>query len=167
MPKGRRPAAMPNQTPAWVVDELPAEAVVRPTFGASGNAHDLAKRGFIDLGEGGAEDPGSSRPRCLPPHQICLMESGIALVCDGVGSNGAMAPCHWRSRIRPSTPVHPVERLRDSLAQLDPDSEGVVAVPEFVDGTAFFLRRSGLVLPATAAVSARAHCSRHVPPSSL
>ena len=29
-----RPPAMPNQTPAWVVDELMAEAVVRPTLGA-------------------------------------------------------------------------------------------------------------------------------------
>ena len=34
MPKGRRAPAMPNQTPAWVVDELLAEAVVRPTLGA-------------------------------------------------------------------------------------------------------------------------------------
>jgi len=34
MPKGRRRPAMPNQTPSWVVDELLAEAVVRPTLGA-------------------------------------------------------------------------------------------------------------------------------------
>lgn len=46
MPKGRRPPAMPNQTPAWVVDELLAEAVVRPTLGARRYAHDLGLRGF-------------------------------------------------------------------------------------------------------------------------
>src|SRR3954452_12030591 len=46
MPKGRRPPAMPNQTPAWVVDELLAEAVVRPTLGARRYADQLCTRGF-------------------------------------------------------------------------------------------------------------------------
>src|SRR3974390_3352099 len=45
-PRGPRPPAMPNQTPAWVVDELLAEAVVRPTLGAHRYAHDLGQRGF-------------------------------------------------------------------------------------------------------------------------
>jgi transposase InsO family protein len=47
MPKGRRPPSMPNQTPAWVVDELLAEAVVRPTLGARRYADGLRGRGFV------------------------------------------------------------------------------------------------------------------------
>jgi transposase len=46
VPKGRRPPAMPNQTPAWVVNELLAEAVLRPTLGARRYASDLTRRGF-------------------------------------------------------------------------------------------------------------------------
>src|SRR5437773_586107 len=46
MPKGRRPPAMPNQTPVWVVDELLAEAVVRPTLGARRYAEQLRARGL-------------------------------------------------------------------------------------------------------------------------
>ena len=46
MPKGRRAPAMPNQTPSWVVEELLAEAVVRPTLGARRYAEVLAERGF-------------------------------------------------------------------------------------------------------------------------
>ena len=46
MPKGRRAPAMPNQTPAWVVDELLAEAVVRPTLGARRYADGLLDVGF-------------------------------------------------------------------------------------------------------------------------
>jgi transposase InsO family protein len=46
MPKGRRRPAMPNQTPSWVVEELLAEAVVRPTLGARRYADTLAGRGF-------------------------------------------------------------------------------------------------------------------------
>ena len=47
MPKGRRPPAMPNQTPTWVVDELLAEAVVRPTLGARRYADAMRHRGFV------------------------------------------------------------------------------------------------------------------------
>jgi transposase InsO family protein len=46
MPKGRRLPAMPNATPSWVVEELLAEAVVRPTLGARRYAENLAERGF-------------------------------------------------------------------------------------------------------------------------
>ena len=47
MPKARRAPAMPNQTPTWVVEELLAEAVVRPTLGAARYADVmLAERGF-------------------------------------------------------------------------------------------------------------------------
>jgi transposase InsO family protein len=47
VPKGRRSPAMPNATPSWVVDELLAEAVVRPTLGARRYAERLAERGFV------------------------------------------------------------------------------------------------------------------------
>ena len=46
MPKGRRAPAMPNATPSWVVEELLAEAVVRPTLGARQHTEALANRGF-------------------------------------------------------------------------------------------------------------------------
>lgn len=46
MPKTRRAPAMPNATPTWVVEELLAEAVVRPTLGAGRYADVLAGRGF-------------------------------------------------------------------------------------------------------------------------
>lgn len=47
MPKAKRPPAMPNATPTWVVEELLAEAVVRPTLGAAGYAEHLEARGFV------------------------------------------------------------------------------------------------------------------------
>jgi transposase InsO family protein len=47
MPKARRVPAMPNQTPSWVVEELLAEAIVRPTVGARRYADALATRGFV------------------------------------------------------------------------------------------------------------------------
>jgi transposase InsO family protein len=46
IPKARRAPAMPNATPTWVVEELLAEAVVRPTLGADRYAEILAERGF-------------------------------------------------------------------------------------------------------------------------
>lgn len=47
MPKERRAPAMPNATPTWVVEELLAEAVVRPTLGADRYAEILSGRGFV------------------------------------------------------------------------------------------------------------------------
>lgn len=47
MPKARRAPAMPNATPTWVVEELLAEAVVRPTLGADRYAEILSERGFV------------------------------------------------------------------------------------------------------------------------
>jgi len=44
MPKTRRAPAMPNATPTWVVEELLAEAVVRPTLGAARYAEALETR---------------------------------------------------------------------------------------------------------------------------
>ena len=47
MPKAKRSPAMPNATPTWVVEELLAEAVVRPTLGAARYAETLEARGFV------------------------------------------------------------------------------------------------------------------------
>jgi transposase InsO family protein len=47
MPKAKRAPAMPNATPTWVVEELLAEAVVRPTLGAARYAECLEARGFV------------------------------------------------------------------------------------------------------------------------
>lgn len=47
VPKPRRRPQLPNQTPTWVVEELLAEAVVRPTLGADRYAEILAGRGFV------------------------------------------------------------------------------------------------------------------------
>jgi transposase InsO family protein len=38
---------MPNQTPSWVVDELLAEAIVRPTLGARRYGELIGERGFV------------------------------------------------------------------------------------------------------------------------
>jgi transposase InsO family protein len=46
MPKARRSPAMPNATPTWVLEELLAEAVVRPTLGAARYAEILTGGGF-------------------------------------------------------------------------------------------------------------------------
>jgi transposase len=46
IPKGRRSPAMPNATPTWVIEELLADAVVRPTLGAGRYADRLGERGF-------------------------------------------------------------------------------------------------------------------------
>ena len=54
MPKERRAPAMPNATPSWVVEELVAEAVVRPTLGAARYAEVLAGRG-IAISRSGAQ----------------------------------------------------------------------------------------------------------------
>lgn len=45
MPKDRRPPAMPNATPTWVVNELLTLAVVEPTLGCRQYADRLADRG--------------------------------------------------------------------------------------------------------------------------
>jgi transposase len=47
MPKTKRAPAMPNATPTWVLEELLAEAVVRPTLGAARYADILETRGFV------------------------------------------------------------------------------------------------------------------------
>jgi transposase-like protein len=47
MPKTKRAPTMPNATPTWVLEELLAEAVVRPTLGVARYAEILEARGFV------------------------------------------------------------------------------------------------------------------------
>jgi transposase InsO family protein len=100
MPKGRRPPAMPNQTPAWVVDELLAEAVVRPTLGARRYAHDLGRRGVV-LSASGAQKIlnrhglGRRRQRVAVLAQVTAATSG--LVTDDARS-GPFGFCHFAAR---------------------------------------------------------------------
>ena len=82
MPKGRRPPAMPNQTPAWVVDELLAEAVVRPTLGARRYADGLGGRGFLISASGvqkilGRHGLGRRRQRVAALAQLTAATTGL------------------------------------------------------------------------------------------
>jgi transposase InsO family protein len=100
MPKGRRPPAMPNQTPAWVVDELLAEAVVRPTLGARRYAHDLGLRG-VQISPSGAQKIlnrhglGRRRQRVAALAQVTAATSG--LVTDDA-KTGPFGFCHFAAR---------------------------------------------------------------------
>ena len=100
MPKGRRPPAMPNQTPAWVVDELLAEAVVRPTLGARRYAHALAQRGFVISASGvqkilGRHGLGRRRQRVGALAQLTAATNG--LVTDDA-REGPFGFCHFAAR---------------------------------------------------------------------
>jgi transposase InsO family protein len=46
MPKGRRAPQLPNATPTWVVEELLALAVAKPTLGCRQLADELGRRGY-------------------------------------------------------------------------------------------------------------------------
>jgi transposase InsO family protein len=100
MPKARRAPAMPNQTPAWVVDELLAEAVVRPTLGARRYAHDLGLRGF-QISPSGAQKIlnrhglGRRRQRVGALAQLTAATSG--LVVDDA-KTGPFGFCHFAAR---------------------------------------------------------------------
>lgn len=100
MPKGRRPPAMPNQTPAWVVDELLAEAVVRPTLGARRYAHDLGCRG-VQLSASGAQKIlnrhglGRRRQRVAALAQLTAATSGLVT---NDAKDGPFGFCHFAAR---------------------------------------------------------------------
>ena len=100
MPKGRRPPAMPNQTPAWVVEELLAEAVVRPTLGARRYAHDMGQRGFVISASGvqkilGRHGLGRRRQRVGALAQLTAATNG--LVADDA-REGTFGFCHFAAR---------------------------------------------------------------------
>ena len=100
MPKGRRPPAMPNQTPAWVVDELLAEAVVRPTLGARRYADQLTRRGFVISASGvqkilSRHGLGRRRQRVGALAQLTAATTG--LVTDDA-REGPFGFCHFAAR---------------------------------------------------------------------
>jgi transposase len=100
MPKGRRPPAMPNQTPGWVVNELLAEAVLRPTLGARRYASDLTRRGF-QISASGVQKIlrrhglGRRRQRVAALAQLTAATTG--LVTDDA-KTGPFGFCHFAAR---------------------------------------------------------------------
>jgi transposase InsO family protein len=100
MPKERRAPAMPNATPSWVVEELLAEAVVRPTLGARQHAENLAGRGF-QLSASGVQkilnrhQLGRRRQRVSALAQLTAATSGL-VTQDAL--EGPFGFCHFAAR---------------------------------------------------------------------
>jgi transposase InsO family protein len=82
MPKARRAPAMPNQTPSWVVDELVAEAIVRPTLGARRYADALAERGFV-ISPSGVQ-------KILHRHGLGLRRQRLAVLAQLTAANNGL-----------------------------------------------------------------------------
>ena len=100
MPKGRRTPAMPNQTPAWVVDELLAEAVVRPTLGARRYADGLSGRGFAISASGvqkllNCHGLGRRRQRVAALAQLTAATTGLV---SRDALEGPFGFCHFAAR---------------------------------------------------------------------
>jgi transposase InsO family protein len=100
MPKARRAPAMPNATPTWVVEELLAEAVVRPTLGAARYAQILAERGFV-LSRSGTQKLlnrhglGRRRQRVAALAQLTAATTGVATE---PAVEGPFGFCHFAAR---------------------------------------------------------------------
>jgi transposase InsO family protein len=100
MPKTRRAPAMPNATPSWVVDELLAEAVVRPTLGARRYADVLAERGFAISASGVQKilrrhNLGLRRQRVGALAQLTAATSGLVTE---PAVDGPFGFCHFAAR---------------------------------------------------------------------
>lgn len=100
MPKARRAPAMPNATPTWVVEELLAEAVVRPTLGAERYADILAGRGF-EISRSGVQKIlnrsglGRRRQRVSALAQLTAATTGL-VTQDAL--EGPFGFCHFAAR---------------------------------------------------------------------
>ena len=100
MPKARRAPAMPNATPTWVVEELLAEAVVRPTLGADRYVEVLAERGFV-LSRSGTQKLlnrcglGRRRQRVAALAQLTAATSGLVTEA---ALEGPFGFCHFAAR---------------------------------------------------------------------
>ena len=91
---------MPNQTPTWVVDELLAEAVVRPTLGAPRYAERLAERGFGSVA--------AARRSCLYRHGLGRRRQRVAALAQLTGATSGLVTeaafegpfgfCHFAAR---------------------------------------------------------------------
>lgn len=100
MPKARRAPAMPNATPTWVVEELLAEAVVRPTLGADRYAEILAGRGFV-MSRSGVQKLlnrcglGRRRQRVAALAQLTAATTGLVTEA---ALEGPFGFCHFAAR---------------------------------------------------------------------
>jgi transposase InsO family protein len=100
MPKTRRAPAMPNATPTWVVEELLAEAVLRPTLGAARYADLLAERGF-QLSRSGVQKLlnrhrlGRRRQRVAALAQLSAATTGLVTEA---ALEGPFGFCHFAAR---------------------------------------------------------------------
>ena len=100
MPKARRAPAMPNATPSWVVEELLAEAVVRPTLGAARYAEHLEARGFV-ISPSGAQKLlnrsglGRRRQRLAALAQLTAATTGLVTE---PALEGPFGFCHFAAR---------------------------------------------------------------------
>jgi transposase InsO family protein len=100
LPKGRRRPQAPNATPTWVVTELLAEAVVRPTLGARRLADWMATRGFV-ISRSCAQD-------ILNRHQLGRRSQRVAALAQLTAATtglvtrpaleGPFGFCHWAGR---------------------------------------------------------------------
>ena len=100
MPKARRAPAMPNATPTWVVDELLAEAVVRPTLGAARYADVLGERGFVISRSGvqkilNRHGLGRRRQRVAALAQLTATTNGVVTE---PALEGPFGFCHFAAR---------------------------------------------------------------------
>ena len=100
MPKGRRVPAMPNATPSWVVEELLAEAVVRPTLGARRYAEALGSKGFALSASGvqkilNRHQLGRRRQRVAALAQLTAATTGLVTE-DAL--EGPFGFCHFAAR---------------------------------------------------------------------
>jgi transposase InsO family protein len=100
MPKPRRRPQLPNQTPTWVVEELLAEAVVRPTLGAGRYAEILAGRGF-EMSRSGVQKVlnrsslGRRRQRVAALAQLTAATTGLMTE---PALEGPFGFCHFAAR---------------------------------------------------------------------
>jgi transposase InsO family protein len=100
MPKAKRAPAMPDASPTWVVEELLAEAVVRPTLGAGRYDEVLAERGFA-LSRSGAQKIlhrsglGRRRQRVAALAQLSAATTGL-VTQDAL--EGPFGFCHFAAR---------------------------------------------------------------------
>lgn len=100
MPKGRRAPAMPNATPTWVVEELLAEAVLRPTLGAARYAETMSGRGFAISCSGvqkilNRHELGRRRQRVAALAQLTAATTGLVTEA---ALEGPWGFCHFAAR---------------------------------------------------------------------
>jgi transposase InsO family protein len=101
MPKGRRRPQLPNATPTWVVEELVALAVAKPTLGCRQLADELGRRGYA-IGKSTVQkhlvDHGLGRraQRLARAAAIAAMVGGP--ITEAAASDDLFGFCHFAAR---------------------------------------------------------------------